>query len=113
MYGLGHAKSGVSPKTRTFSLMFVQPDLEHQACLWPLATRSISRDSSQNFAKSTCRLELEECPETVTMGEVLIFCVIWLLYYIVSLINTERLAELKKEMHKVIISWLYRYRYLK
>jgi hypothetical protein len=23
MYGLGHAKSGVSPKTRTFSLMFV------------------------------------------------------------------------------------------
>jgi hypothetical protein len=23
MYGLDHAKSGVSPKTRTFSLMFV------------------------------------------------------------------------------------------
>jgi hypothetical protein len=39
MYGLGHAKSGVSPKTQTFSLMFVQPDLEHQACLWPLATK--------------------------------------------------------------------------
>jgi hypothetical protein len=47
------------------------------------------------------------------MGEVLIFCVIWLLYYFVSLINTEGLAELKKEMHKVIIFWLYRYRYLK
>jgi uncharacterized membrane protein (Fun14 family) len=47
------------------------------------------------------------------MGEVLIFCIIWLLYYFVSLINTERLAKLKKEMHKVIIFWLYRYRYLK
>jgi uncharacterized membrane protein (Fun14 family) len=47
------------------------------------------------------------------MGEVLIFCVIWLLYYFVSLINTERLAELKKEMHKVIIFWSYRYRYPK
>jgi hypothetical protein len=73
-YGLGHAKSGVSPKTRTFSLMFVQPDLEHQVCLATKINLTTSQfNSSQNFAKSTCRLELEECPETVTMGGVLVF----------------------------------------
>src|SRR5882757_2337625 len=73
-YSLSHAKSGVSPKTRTFSLMFVQPDLEHQACLATKINLTTSQfNSSQNFAKSTCRLELEECPETVTMGGVLVF----------------------------------------
>ena len=73
-YGLGHAKSGVSPKTRTFSLMFVQPDLEHQVCLATKINLTTSQfNSSQNFAKSTCRLELEECPETVTMGGILVF----------------------------------------
>jgi len=71
MYGLGHAKSGVSSKTWTFSLMFVQPDLQHQVCLWPLATKI--NFSVQNFTKSTCMLELEECSETVTMGGVLVF----------------------------------------